>query len=63
MKTCLWVAPPRGERGLKYENTKALDDFGEGRSPSWGAWIEIYITGGDGMSEAVAPPRGERGLK
>ena len=35
------VAPPRGERGLKYSlcQQKGIDP--ESRSPSWGAWIEM----------------------
>ena len=34
-----------------------------GRSPSWGAWIEILSKKKDGIEIIVAPPRGERGLK
>ena len=36
------VAPPRGERGLKLY---AIPNGGKraSRSPSWGAWIEMYI--------------------
>ena len=56
------VAPPRGERGLKYicprEDFEAL-----GRSPSWGAWIEMHLTRVCACRHQVAPPRGERGLK
>ena len=33
------------------------------RSPSWGAWIEIFSTFDHLLKIAVAPPRGERGLK
>ena len=58
------VAPPRGERGLKYEADSRASNVDRGRSPSWGAWIEMFI----GYKKAadkivVAPPRGERGLK
>ena len=57
------VAPPRGERGLKFEdnNRKYADAFS--RSPSWGAWIEILVSGSYLDFLPVAPPRGERGLK
>ena len=34
-----------------------------GRSPSWGAWIEIATSGHLCHTAPVAPPRGERGLK
>ena len=34
-----------------------------GRSPSWGAWIEMVIGFSDVLVKTVAPPRGERGLK
>lgn len=34
-----------------------------GRSPSRGAWIEIWVVGGGERGREVAPPRGERGLK
>ena len=34
-----------------------------GRSPSWGAWIEMLMYTGAPSSLSVAPPRGERGLK
>ena len=33
------------------------------RSPSWGAWIEIYSGCYSVIKKKVAPPRGERGLK
>ena len=35
------VAPPRGERGLKYKLSGGSQITRVGRSPSWGAWIEI----------------------
>ena len=35
------VAPPRGERGLKCAEERAKLMKQAGRSPSWGAWIEI----------------------
>ena len=35
-----WVAPPCGERGLKYHFYHLLDQFHR-RSPLRGAWIEI----------------------
>ena len=35
------VAPPRGERGLKSKPFYFLGNINLGRSPSWGAWIEI----------------------
>ena len=56
------VAPPRGERGLKYKffAAKAVP---YGRSPSWGAWIEIMLLNVAFSKSMVAPPRGERGLK
>ena len=34
-----------------------------GRSPSWGAWIEIRREADRALAYIVAPPRGERGLK
>ena len=34
-----------------------------GRSPSWGAWIEILLPLSLLPLSLVAPPRGERGLK
>ena len=34
-----------------------------GRSPSWGAWIEMAIYLAPFPLYRVAPPRGERGLK
>ena len=34
-----------------------------GRSPSWGAWIEIFPAAFANGIPRVAPPRGERGLK
>ena len=34
-----------------------------GRSPSWGAWIEIFSFTLPSCCTQVAPPRGERGLK
>ena len=34
-----------------------------GRSPSWGAWIEIGVLAIKTTEDNVAPPRGERGLK
>ena len=37
------VAPPRGERGLKPVLGEAVVRC-EGRSPSWGAWIETNGT-------------------
>ena len=38
------VAPPRGERGLKSAVSGKNGGTGAGRSPSWGAWIEIQRT-------------------
>ena len=35
------VAPPRGERGLKSNPRRERLQQNQGRSPSWGAWIEI----------------------
>ena len=40
----LSVAPPRGERGLKFSFGAALPPLAR-RSPSWGAWIEIVCVG------------------
>ena len=37
------VAPPRGERGLKWIDNRDRSLRGECRSPSWGAWIEILM--------------------
>ena len=56
------VAPPRGERGLK-SSLGFVATYTDGRSPSWGAWIEIQIIFGRILPIMVAPPRGERGLK
>ena len=39
------VAPPRGERGLKFAKGVTEGKSTYGRSPSWGAWIEIYSCG------------------
>ena len=39
------VAPPRGERGLKCVEQQAAGKTGQSRSPSWGAWIEMYRSG------------------
>ena len=56
------VAPPRGERGLKFR--QFTDNFIKiCRSPSWGAWIEIHLSPLGISTASVAPPRGERGLK
>ena len=57
------VAPPRGERGLKYFAGGHKPPHGQRRSPSWGAWIEIVAEGRRQFYFLVAPPRGERGLK
>ncbi len=61
----LWsaVAPPRGERGLKWLACADTPCTARGRSPSWGAWIEMRPTSRTVKSPPVAPPRGERGLK
>ena len=56
------VAPPRGERGLKFSKKKDGIEI-ISRSPSWGAWIEIRFRRASWAMSAVAPPRGERGLK
>ena len=56
------VAPPRGERGLKYIG-RVLIASEIRRSPSWGAWIEILLRKNLRGVSIVAPPRGERGLK
>ena len=58
-----FVAPPRGERGLKYTILYACKPRRAGRSPSWGAWIEMELNGDRAVITYVAPPRGERGLK
>ena len=36
------VAPPRGVRGLKFPAAGRISSR-SGRTPSWGAWIEIHI--------------------
>ena len=56
------VAPPRGERGLK-SNPRRERLQQNRRSPSWGAWIEIFLYPQQLLEALVAPPRGERGLK
>ena len=56
------VAPPRGERGLKFAKG-VVEGKSTCRSPSWGAWIEIIILLQIYRINRVAPPRGERGLK
>ena len=56
------VAPPRGERGLKYYCRRPRNQA-MNRSPSWGAWIEITYNLAMMRLPLVAPPRGERGLK
>ena len=59
-----FVAPPRGERGLKCNAACRCAAVHMRRSPSWGAWIEIYrINSTNSGQSTVAPPRGERGLK
>ena len=58
------VAPPCGERGLKSQGSLFVWSEYGGRSPSWGAWIEINSLRVCMMKIVkVAPPRGERGLK
>ena len=57
------VAPPRGERGLKYYTLFVLKPKLPCRSPSWGAWIEMIVRPYLKRPAQVAPPRGERGLK
>ena len=57
------VAPPRGERGLKFICGKGYAYALLRRSPSWGAWIEITFAARISIILPVAPPRGERGLK
>ena len=57
------VAPPRGERGLKYAVTHKFSALLLSRSPSWGAWIEMLDALVFHWLYVVAPPRGERGLK
>ena len=57
------VAPPRGERGLKSLGVVSCGGITLGRSPSWGAWIEICLLQVPFELYRVAPPRGERGLK
>ena len=53
-----WVAPPCGERGLKYHFYHLLDQFHR-RSPLRGAWIEISGVGsGVGCSAASLPLAG-----
>ena len=39
----VFVAPPRGERGLKLWHALLFRQARHGRSPSWGAWIEILV--------------------
>ena len=56
------VAPPRGVRGLKYQKCRTRPARA-GRTPSWGAWIEIESLEVKAKLELVAPPRGVRGLK
>ena len=57
------VAPPRGERGLKYVGWRMERRHTGRRSPSWGAWIEMVSSSLTALVYLVAPPRGERGLK
>ena len=57
------VAPPRGERGLKLPLVTDALKRADGRSPSWGAWIETLNNVNNLNYAVVAPPRGERGLK
>ena len=40
LNSVCYVAPPRGVRGLKLERWFG-NVCGKGRTPSWGAWIEI----------------------
>ena len=42
VKNVVPVAPPRGVRGLKYILTP-VTCRGRRRTPSWGAWIEIFV--------------------
>ena len=58
-----FVAPPRGERGLKFACDALCIPAPRGRSPSWGAWIEMVNVSALSNHLPVAPPRGERGLK
>ena len=48
------VAPPRGVRGLKY-TCGSLESGGSGRTPSWGAWIEIAIARDDSPNSPSHP--------
>ena len=57
------VAPPRGERGLKFREMPLALRPEQCRSPSWGAWIEMEREKEIIRRLGVAPPRGERGLK
>ena len=56
------VAPPCGERGLKWLIRYQIHPSGC-RSPLRGAWIEIVNLMIYQGHKAVAPPCGERGLK
>ena len=47
------VAPPRGERGLKYRGV-CFPPAPLRRSPSWGAWIEML------KSATISPTSGRR---
>ena len=48
---------------MKSAGLRSRERLRESRSPSWGAWIEIFPSARDAEQVAVAPPRGERGLK
>ena len=53
------VAPPRGERGLKLGPQPLALCVLAGRSPSWGAWIEISFGGsGSGIQCGRSPSWG-----
>ena len=56
-----WVAPPHGERGLKYPNIRIYDKLRLSRSPPRGAWIEICDLVSGHQYGAVAPYAGSVG--
>ncbi len=64
LPSCLYlVAPPRGERGLKYEGLiKQLSD-GSVAPPRGERGLKSYYKVLMRNGTKVAPPRGERGLK
>ena len=58
-----YVAPPRGERGLKFPVVRQTLVVFAVAPPRGERGLKLHDVEFDGTNDAVAPPRGERGLK